>query len=528
MRRSSLLLTFLVLALAGLCQPDRARLRLGPVHIQKDESIEVLVELPEGVTAGASDFQLLEDGRATVRGAELKHFKDSGWTAAVVLVVDTSGSMKKKLEQVKTALPDFVSQFKGSLALITFANEPTVAGTFDVPREQIVGRISQLRAVSKETRLYAALDKALTLLETGQPQPQRQRIILVSDGEEESQQDSSYLDGVIDRASRRRVAIDTIWTARAPYSSRDTMVRLSERTHGVHGDTQSADQIRAVLEQVTERIDGSLVVSFQRKVQAEGLTRDLGVSLNQAGVEPASMALETPIPRSAPVGNGGPAPAGKEGPTWLDILKFVWEVIKDIHSWLTAAGAVGAAYVIYTASYGAVREYRPEDISRFPFTPWPYTSKVDNGGSNGGKKTGPVGQRPARRVTIVDHGPTEKSSVLVLEGVKGPLKGERITIDKQYFSIGADPDNDLPISSDTYLSGKHAAIRASEDGWVLFDQGSTNGTFVDGKELTSESSHILQPGQVIRLGDSEFQVVSEGLGKAAPASSSSGAQTRLT
>jgi Mg-chelatase subunit ChlD len=518
----------LVLTVVVLGQSDRA-LRLGPIHTATSGRVDVLVELPGSVSAGASDFELLEDGRATVKGTDLKHFKDSGWTAAVVLVIDTSGSMKNKIAMVKAALPDFVHQFKGPLALVTFGDEPAVVAAFDAPRDQVTASISRLRAVSKETRLYAAVDRALGLLEA-QPQPQLQRIILVSDGEEESEEDSKRLDEVINTASRRRVAIDTIWTARAPFSSRDTMVRLSERTDGVHGDAQSADQIRAVLRQVTNRIDGALVVSFSREVQREGLTRDLGLRLNVAGVEPASMALESPIARSVSPDEKPPVPPVSKTPL-LDILKFIWTVITDLRSWFKAAATVGGAYAAYTASYVAVRRYRPYDIRRFPFSPFTFTKPPveDERPREDSESTDSVRRRSSRRVTIVDHGTNEKSSLLVLEAVKGPLAGERITIDKDYFSIGADPDNDLSINSDTYLSGKHAVIRTSDNGWVLIDEGSTNGTFVDGEELKRETAHALQLGQVIRLGDSEFQVLGEGLAKAAPAaSSSSESETRLT
>src|SRR5262249_38395101 len=128
---------------------DRTRLRLGPVQKEKPEHVEVLVELPEGVTAGASDFQLLEDGQATVHGGALKDFRASGWTAAVVLEVDTSGSLKKNIDNIKKVLPDFLRRFKGSLALITFGDEVSEVASFDVPREQVVERIMQLRAASK-------------------------------------------------------------------------------------------------------------------------------------------------------------------------------------------------------------------------------------------------------------------------------------------------------------------------------------------------------------------------------------------
>jgi pSer/pThr/pTyr-binding forkhead associated (FHA) protein len=98
----------------------------------------------------------------------------------------------------------------------------------------------------------------------------------------------------------------------------------------------------------------------------------------------------------------------------------------------------------------------------------------------------------------------------VLQAVKGPLEGQRISIEKDYFRIGADPDNDLPIASDIYLSGQHAAIQAAGGKWVLLDRGSRNGTFVDGRKLASGPGQNLHAGQSIQIGTSEFRVIIEG------------------
>jgi pSer/pThr/pTyr-binding forkhead associated (FHA) protein len=97
----------------------------------------------------------------------------------------------------------------------------------------------------------------------------------------------------------------------------------------------------------------------------------------------------------------------------------------------------------------------------------------------------------------------------VLQAVKGPLEGQRIPVEKDFFRIGADPDNDLPITSDIYLSGQHAAIQASGGRWILVDRGSRNGTFVDGRKVTSGPGQHLAPGQSIQVGTSEFRVIIE-------------------
>ncbi len=54
------------------------------------------------------------------------------------------------------------------------------------------------------------------------------------------------------------------------------------------------------------------------------------------------------------------------------------------------------------------------------------------------------------------------------------------------------------VIQDEYMSGKHAAIRIDDNGPVLLDLGSRNGTFLDDEKITGEAP--LKSGSVIRLG----------------------------
>jgi DNA-binding NtrC family response regulator len=48
-----------------------------------------------------------------------------------------------------------------------------------------------------------------------------------------------------------------------------------------------------------------------------------------------------------------------------------------------------------------------------------------------------------------------------------------------------------------YLSGEHARLQSTPDGWVLEDLGSSNGTHVNGRQITRA---LLEPGDVISVG----------------------------
>lgn len=90
----------------------------------------------------------------------------------------------------------------------------------------------------------------------------------------------------------------------------------------------------------------------------------------------------------------------------------------------------------------------------------------------------------------VTRGPQE------LTGVSVPLSGPVV--------IGRSPDADLVIADD-FVSGVHAKIVPSADGFVLEDLGSTNGTLVNGQPATRPLTIVA--GDVVELGRNRLEVV---------------------
>jgi pSer/pThr/pTyr-binding forkhead associated (FHA) protein len=80
-------------------------------------------------------------------------------------------------------------------------------------------------------------------------------------------------------------------------------------------------------------------------------------------------------------------------------------------------------------------------------------------------------------------------------GVRVPLGGEIV--------LGRDPSCAMPLPGDD-VSRRHARVAPDEEGHVVVDLGSTNGTFVNGARVTTE--RLLQAGDVVRLGQTELRV----------------------
>src|SRR3954447_14517276 len=80
----------------------------------------------------------------------------------------------------------------------------------------------------------------------------------------------------------------------------------------------------------------------------------------------------------------------------------------------------------------------------------------------------------------------------------GPGAGTTVKIEGPEFTIGREAGVDL-VLADGKASRRHAALRVLPDGRAtLYDLGSSNGTFVDGRRIQST---LLQGGEQIQIGD---------------------------
>jgi pSer/pThr/pTyr-binding forkhead associated (FHA) protein len=92
--------------------------------------------------------------------------------------------------------------------------------------------------------------------------------------------------------------------------------------------------------------------------------------------------------------------------------------------------------------------------------------------------------------------------VVLSEGLTGrayELKVDRTT-------IGRVDDNAFPVPEGS-ISSHHCEIHLRGTEVVVKDLNSTNGTFINGQQITGEG--VLKPGQILRLGQVEMRLESE-------------------
>ncbi|GAA4107271.1 FHA domain-containing protein FhaB/FipA [Enteractinococcus coprophilus] len=99
--------------------------------------------------------------------------------------------------------------------------------------------------------------------------------------------------------------------------------------------------------------------------------------------------------------------------------------------------------------------------------------------------------------------PPTRALATQLAITEGPLAGRTIQLGGQPLLIGRAQDAGLVLEDD-YASGRHARLFPQGSRWFLEDLGSTNGTFVQGNQLTRTMA--IDPGVPVRIGKTVMEL----------------------
>ena len=92
------------------------------------------------------------------------------------------------------------------------------------------------------------------------------------------------------------------------------------------------------------------------------------------------------------------------------------------------------------------------------------------------------------------------AELVILTGANEML---RVRLRGQGHVVGRSPDADITID-DPYASEFHARVGTSDDKVVIHDLGSTNGTYVNGRRVTSPTT--VSRGDTVQIGKTTLEV----------------------
>jgi len=163
-----------------------ANLATSPGHMHAIKQNVDLVLVPVSVTDGRqrlvtgldqSNFQVLEGKKVQ----EIRHFSNEDAPVSLGVIVDTSGSMKDKMERVREAVTQFceIANVQDEFFMITFSDEPHVATDFTNTAEDIERELLYIHSKGR-TALLDAIYMGIEKMR--QARYSKKALLVISDG----------------------------------------------------------------------------------------------------------------------------------------------------------------------------------------------------------------------------------------------------------------------------------------------------------------------------------------------------------
>ena len=108
---------------------------------------------------------------------------------------------------------------------------------------------------------------------------------------------------------------------------------------------------------------------------------------------------------------------------------------------------------------------------------------------------------PAKRPAAVATPPPRRARLVIVQSPELP-PGTEIEVGRDLVA-GRDDALDIPLGADGYASGRHARFAHGQDGDVVEDLRSTNGTFVNGDRVSGR--RVLRSGDVVTIGQTQLE-----------------------
>ncbi|WP_341253124.1 FtsK/SpoIIIE domain-containing protein [Euzebya pacifica] len=157
-------------------------------------------------------------------------------------------------------------------------------------------------------------------------------------------------------------------------------------------------------------------------------------------------------------------------------------------------------HVVVLGDSGQSTDQLVEELQRIV----PGTPLIDGAPLPRGAMVESLGLHDGQVVTVEadDHQPAGPATGPVLRIVGGPDAGRTVPVRMGQMTIGRAAGNSI-VLADPNASRSHCVVHRDDDGIVVIDVGSANGTRVEG---VPEPQARLQPGDLLRLGDSLLEL----------------------
>jgi hypothetical protein len=169
----------------------------------------------------------------------------------------------------------------------------------------------------------------------------------------------------------------------------------------------------------------------------------------------------------------------------MNVSELTLLVLRFGFLFLLWAFIFGIVYALRTDLFGRrARKQAPDgaavQASPFPSTPSPAPVHAPAVPVGAGALTEPLARPSAQSQGLSDKATSQSAARLVI--TSGPKAGTEFPLTAESVTIGRSSDSSLVIRDD-YTSTHHARLMLWNDGWMIQDLDSTNGTFLAGNRV---------------------------------------------
>jgi Mg-chelatase subunit ChlD len=486
----------------------------GPVYTRGDQSgsypqypdLQIEVDGPPGADFGPSEFHVKADNGAPVTATRVQSLASTQYGVAASVSLDVSGSMAgRPLNAVKAGLSKFVNDAgpQDKVAIQTIADEGQWDSDWEAPREQVKASLDRLAVRGTQTHLWDSLIEAIQHFPEA---PLSRRLIVISDGHDEGSKHK--LDEVISAAHDRGVIVDAIGITREKRDHTPDLDRLASQTGGQFRKALDTDQLQAMVGGGIQHVKSTPIVSFRLDdLRGDGKPHSFVVTWNHEGAESSAEATAT-----IPV-------VSSKTKRWYWGIGIVAGLLLILSLFMARQRAqqrhrTGASIPtpIPVAAGTPAAAAKQQPLPPRPFvqgTPTPGAPDRGQGSVPPRKVALPPDQAPTppqkikTQMMVRFPAPAKGKPAAWLFCEEGAVAGQKFPVDQVEYWIGALDNNHLRIADDPTVSGNHACLKFDHEVLGVYDNGSTNGTRVNG-ELVQEKRHLLRFGDRIRVGRSTF------------------------
>jgi hypothetical protein len=522
----------LLIATVGTAQAQAlSPLRIHQV-IEGDPQVQIVLETvdTEGrpvANLTSEDIAIDVDGFRS-RIESVKGFVDSGVGFGTVILIDTSNSMKRSMDEVQQAARDYVDGMRGSDVAIIAQFKETIEGynrDWNKDKATLRDQIDRLKADGNETHLNEALNRVVDEISSRQTGPDLISILVLTDGLDYGSPDHLDLERATRLAKESGIPISTVhYIPKASMSDaqrqegREVLENLAKDTQGIFAHAETASAITGRFQAIQSQIHSLWVAQVaiesmpaganpQLKLSWNGLARTTTLAVDAAWVgaefEPEPVEEEPSEPPLALIMGGiaallvigGFVLMNKKNQAARDTDRAAAERVAQqaqdaANQAMDEAKKAQAQLVEAQAAAEAEKEAATAQAQ----------AQEDVKDQEAAQQAPEQAAAPAapRRTMFRSPGGAGNAELLLENGTTVSVMSGLGAVTVR---IGGDPDRVDVVLDHQTVSGHHANFTRTDAGAIfLEDVGSSNGTYVNNQDIRDQGPVAIQSGQALQFG----------------------------